>query len=402
MMKACPDCGLTFVEGAKQCRCGFAFGGESVSPKSRGATNGGGDDEEGRQQGLAPPADPRQRHDAVNTSPTDEAPGTQGSEPASVASGTSGGRLFPVNGIRPDNHVGLRLPILRVTTGLLRGGVLAIYETHLLKGTRYLLPLRLTEEMCHAVGEPSLKRVLHWSRRIENLDIQEIREESDDPRKEDPKPSLFTIRVRGLRQLRLSIPALQVKNVRAALASRFADRYLVRQMKAKPGNLPLLLILVGVVPMICSLLSIMISMTFIFVSALLAGAGLISTCMGWDFPFYRGKWKSINDWSPPTIKRAIPREPGLESRRSPTSSLPLGWTLKLLGVVYWFIIVCPFGAMIANDERLRTNLIVQNFTILINLPSPLLIYAGYRLCQRRYDPARKTNDAQADRLLETI
>jgi hypothetical protein len=368
------------------CRCGFAFDGGTPTPESQvTATCSERSRAEIEQQASMSPSERQRVVDPVNSS----MPETQASGIVSVAPATSDRRSVTATRIRPDDHGALRLPILRAMTNLLKGDVVAIYDTHLLKGTRYLLPLRLTEEMCHAGGESSLKHVLHNHITIENVNIMRIQEECDDQRKEEPRASLFRVRFGDRRGLSFSIPASQVENVRAALASRFAERYLVRQMRAEPGNLPLLLTLTSIIPMVLALLKLPININFLITTIFISILGLIMIRMGWDFSFHRGPWVPVDDWSPPLIRAATPRK--RSGRRSPSRSLLLGWALKLLGLAYWIIIASPFQSIMSRLSNLENRSAIGRIEILIWLPSALMIYAGYRLCQRRYDPVQRTD-----------
>jgi hypothetical protein len=246
------------------------------------------------------------------------------------------------------DHAGLRYPILRMTSGFFKSKVVAIYETHLLIGTYYLLPLHLTEEMCHVTGEHLLRRKLHRSARIEDSGIIEILEAYEGSRKrwsaipDNPRPSEFTIRPKRGRKLHFSIPALQVKSVRAALGTRFADRYVVRQLTIVPGSLSGSAALMGMISLILGFSSRSFGLT---------ATGLIATLLGWYFLFHQGPRAPIGELSTYPLQSATLRVRGREGRRFAARSRLLGWTLKLLGLVYLVVIAIPLADRFRKNDR---------------------------------------------------
>jgi len=78
--------------------------------------------------------------------------------------------------------------------------------------------------------------------------------------------------------------------------------------------------------------------------------------------------------------------------KPPLRSKPLGWTLKLLGLAYWFALYSPLTDPLR--DWLNTQMGAQPQTYIWTVlwfPAPLLVFTGYRLCQRRYVP-KQTGD----------
>ena len=87
-----------------------------------------------------------------------------------------------------------------------------------------------------------------------------------------------------------------------------------------------------------------------------------------------------------TPAQPAPRHP-LAIAKPPLRSKPLGWTLKLLGLAYWFILFSPLTDPLRNWLNAQMDAQPQGYIwTMLWFPAPLLIFTGYRLCQRRYVP----------------
>jgi hypothetical protein len=301
------------------------------------------------------------------------------------------------------------LPIVRMRSLLLRTEVVAIYDTHVLRGTRFLRRSRITEEMCQTDGERVLSEHLHQRTSIEFKDIRDIRE------KLIPRPPRwlrvvenlfapfgvtpvvgscnFTLRSNNSQRLRFSVLASQEGHVRGVFAAKRPDSYWIKESRQ---ILPFVLVFFG--------LLLLLAAWFNFASGSLGssllffGFGLPYFLVGYGYslPLLRF-WKRIGDYSsisPETAHRGwrlFPR------RQHPFRSKSLGWALKALGVVYWLVVATGLSAprQKAGEDlpavASMLSILQPVYNGFVWAPAPLLILFGSRLCQRSYDPLGKSD-----------
>jgi len=96
-------------------------------------------------------------------------------------------------------------------------------------------------------------------------------------------------------------------------------------------------------------------------------------------------------WVHPTgdIQLATPPTPGKpRTGRRPGYSQLAGWTLKLIGLLYWLLLSSPItDSWLSQGDQSNSRL-----WLLLYLPAPTLIYLGYQLCQRPRDTSSNLRD----------
>jgi GYF domain 2 len=142
--------------------------------------------------------------------------------------------------------------------------------------------------------------------------------------------SHFVVRSKDHRQIHFTLPVQQAGNPRAALSLSLADRYWIRAPR-------------------------------------------------------RGTWTKITEHALRKLEAAHQPKRKAPKRRTPIRSKFWGWALKLLGLAYWLAIASPL-----TDGLLEIH--APQLWILIWAPAPILIFIGYRLCQRRYQPGHTGDD----------
>jgi hypothetical protein len=284
----------------------------------------------GTLKGLFEPADEK-----ANTKPRQQAGAySAGSASRRVAARTDreAGTEQPAGHVhdRPrTDEVAPRFPILRTRSGFLWNDTVAIYDSHVLKGRRYWRRLAITEAMCHADGEAALREQFHRESRIEFSDVLEVREKTASRKAGQTGSCHFAVRSKEHRQIHFTLPILQAGDPRAALSLRLGDRYWIRPP--------------------------------------------------------RGRWTKITEYAPQDLESARQPKRTAPKRRTPIRSKSWGWTLKLLGLAYWLAIASPL-----TDRLLEIH--APQLWMLMWAPAPILIWIGYRLCQRRYQPGHTGDD----------
>ncbi len=341
-------------------------------------------------------AAPDDTRNAPSDAPQSTLPGSTGNGVDAPAASN----VTPAPGKSSSDACQTRYPILRLNRNLSQQGlfhteVVAIYKDHLLKGH---LPRRveLTEKMCQESGEEELKRHLRQPRGIAFVDVTRLREKkpvSEKKLRSQRHMIEFILRQKEGKDLRFSIPNTQVQDVRSMLFKVMEDRYYVNAPRGG-GCIAALMILVGLI-------------TFLFAAATAAAtqspAAVVVTALSLALLFGglhflsagQSTFKKLASLSPEAAPDGKPQETGLQPK-PPFYSQGLGWTLKIMGVVYWILLVSgaedllfkPMEALIGNNYQA-----IHYIWQLLVIPSPLMIYAGYRLCQQRYDP-QKGEDAR--------
>ncbi len=291
--------------------------------------------------------------------------------------------------------------------GFFRAQIVAIYEDHLLKGSRFLRPLRLTEQMCHPSGESELERQLHVLRSVELGDGSEVRETANlsDPgtvktflRGGTKRSCHFEVKESAGKQVRFTVRSTEANGVHAALYRVLGDRYFIRPEKTGGcGAYAImffwcLLGLIGLPIVVFFLMSLTYrgpgSEIFAFIVWLLSFALMIWGGLHILFA-RRGPWSKATEL--PTLakgERPKERKP-VEHASRPLHNPVAGWFLKILGLAYFIVIASPLTDGLAEymDQALKNNSYQKSLAwIPDTAPAPLMIYNGYRMCLRRYDP----------------
>lgn len=225
------------------------------------------------------------------------------------------------------------LPLIRLRRSFWKSEVLALYDSHLIHGVRFFTEFPLTEEMCQPSGEDALTGLCHRVRRINYEDVENVREHV--PTGDQIRSHVFDFKGRHKR-LKFSLISDQVGHVRAYLTHRLRDRYQWR----------------------------------------------------------KGSWSSWNPGVPP--KKPFGQGDGNSARRAPAEgetvkqpfrSARLGWTLKVIGVLYWVATLSPLFNVVYQSLNPSGHETPNYFIgLFLWLPVPLLIYAGYQLCQMPFFP----------------
>ncbi|MDX1966513.1 MAG: DUF4339 domain-containing protein [Planctomycetaceae bacterium] len=231
------------------------------------------------------------------------------------------------------------LPLIRLRRSFWKSEVLALYDSHLIHGVRFFTEFPLTEEMCQPSGEDALTGLCHRVRRINYEDVENVREHV--PTGDQIRSHVFDFKGPH-KGLKFSLISDQVGHVRAHLTKRLRDRYQWRQ----------------------------------------------------------GRWSSWNPGVPP--KKPVGQGDRDSSRRAPAAgetvkqpsrSAGLGWTFKVIGVLYWVATLSPlFNVVYQSLNPSGQSTPDLYIGMLLWLPVPLLIYAGYQLCQKPFCPVAARND----------
>ena len=122
--------------------------------------------------------------------------------------------------------------------------------------------------------------------------------------------------------------------------------------------------------------------------AWLAGIELAVIVFGWCYILAPvTAWTTYHEGWPEGSRDAQPQIRKGRKARNPLRSRWLGWTLKLLGIAY-LVVIAP--RQVAGIVELVKRSEFQGVLVAAAFgPAILLIYVGYRLCPRRYEPAKR-------------
>jgi hypothetical protein len=304
----------------------------------------------------------------------------------------------------------LNIPLLRVSAGIWKTDVIAIYDSHILKGTRYLRQLSVTEDMCLSSGERALAAQFHRTQTITFADVSHVSEycpSESQSRQHQLGTHRFDMRAADGTFMNFSIPASQVAHVRALLQLRVTDRYRLQRsyrgwewpsVRRALGLLfASLLLFGGLITVSVGLAAFAFGNILIGTTACIAAIALSGAAgyllfnrrrvwVGWDSACRTNHEASVDLKQKP---RTAPSK-----AKSPFRSIWLGWALKTAGVCYWIAIASPLTDDVSAylDEHLKNQQYnIQLAWTLIWAPAPVLIYAGYRLCQKQYPLGRASD-----------
>ncbi len=289
-----------------------------------------------------------------------------------------------------------RFPVVRVRGGFFWSQVIAIYETHLLTGNRFLRRLELTEEMCHPSGEAALRRHLHASRSVALGKGSEVRETASTGKRRafslssGKQSHHFSVRESGGNMIEFSVSSTQVRGIHAALFGLLGDAYYSRPDQ-RGGCAAVAIAFLGVPFLLLAAIYSGNGSSVISLIAAVVGLGLTGGGLYLIFA-RRGDWTQVTELPTLVIDKTARERTTVVQASQPFHSQTLGWTLKLLGLAYWVVIASPLtdGMEKPIEEATKNNLHIRNMIwAIIWAPSPLMIYLGYQMCHRRYDPKQK-------------
>jgi hypothetical protein len=281
-------------------------------------------------------------------------------------------------------HSAIRLPIVRLLLQRARRTrLVAIYDTHMVLGV-CRRNYSISERMLTVEGEAELTGQLRRVRRMEFSDVSVI--------KIHPGRFIhyFKLQVRSGRRLQFSLPKEQAGHVGQFLRTKLADKVPFHRLRAARVT-GILVVVLGLVVGLAAMNLVALDQRGL--GALVGLLGLAVTVAGLWLWFGRGAVVTYSVDDKTLSAAAHPARHAVTVAKPPLRSKPLGWTLKLLGVAYWFILLSPLtdpmrAWLDANMEGAQAQSYI--WTILW-FPAPLLIFTGYRLCQRRYVP-KQTGD----------
>ena len=269
---------------------------------------------------------------------------------------------------------GVRLPIVRILqlkTGRVR--LIAIYDDHIVMGVcgrNYAI----SERMLTVEGEEELTALASDVRSLDFSDVSGIRIH--------PGAMFyhFVLLARSGRSLRFSLPKDQSGHVDQFLRAKLGDRVPFHRLWAGRTT-SVLVILLGLAGGLAALNFLNLDERAL---AWLTGlASLAVTVAGLWLLFGPG---SASPQAVPK-KAAFPARHAVVVAKPPLRSKPLGWTLKLLGLAYWFVLYSPLTDPLRDWLNSQMDAQPQSYIwTALWFPAPLLIFTGYRLCQRRYVP----------------
>ena len=280
----------------------------------------------------------------------------------------------------------LQFPVLRFLPTTLGFRLVAIYADHLLSGERSFYIPSVSEAMCQPEGESALAQQVRQLRRIPFAEVARVREKITSTSRSRGR-SCFTVRADHGKGLRFALPVSQAETVRLALASKLDDRYWVRIPKrGSIGG--------GSLFLLAFLLTLPVLLTAIWNTKLAAGMALAALLLFSAACLYahvrKGRWSLLRELSPEELDCLQTVRHTRRRKRRPTYSNALGWTLKLLGLAYWIAIASPLTEPL-SEATANSGGGGGFLWTLLWAPAALLILAGYRLCQRRYDPRHSTD-----------
>ena len=281
----------------------------------------------------------------------------------------------------PSEPPRIRLPIVRLLrqkTGGIR--LIAIYDDHMVMATCGRT-YSISESMLTVAGETDLTGQLHNLRRLEFSDVSGIRIH--------PGVTLsnFTLLTRSGRSWRFSLPKDQAGHVTQFLTEKLAGQVPFHRRWASK-TVSILVVVLGLVGGLAALNLVNLDQRGLAV--LVGFLALAVTVAGLWLLLGRG-----SPWPASQTGKAAPRYPARHAvavAKPPLRSKPLGWALKLLGLAYWFILLSPLTDPLR--DWLNSQMDAQSRSYIWSIlwfPAPLLIFTGYRLCQRRYTP-RQSSD----------
>ncbi len=268
----------------------------------------------------------------------------------------------------------IRLPILRLLqqkTG--RPRLIAIYDDHMVMGI-CKRTYSISEDMLTIDGETQLAAQLHGIRRLELTNISAM--------KIHPGRLFcyFTLQASSGKGMQFSLRANQAGHVSQFLIAKLADRVPLHRLRA--GRLTsVMVILLGLFGGLEAMNLVNLDQRIL--GTLVGLLALAVTVAGLWLLFGRGTpWTNTAEVTAPHLARHA-----VLVAKPPLRNKPLGWTLKLLGLAYWFLLFSPLTDPLRDWLSAQMDTQSENFVwTVLWFPAPLLIFIGYRLCQRRYVP----------------
>ncbi len=270
----------------------------------------------------------------------------------------------------------IRLPIVRRLPGKTGAGrMVAIYDDHIMMGV-CRRTFSLAESMLTVEGETELTANLRGSRRLEFTEIAAV--------KIHPGKLFhsFLLRANSGKDMRFSLLKEQAGHVGTFLRAKLADKVPMHRVWASRTT-SVLVVLLGLVGGLATLN--MVNLDQRGLGALVGLVALAVTVAGFWLWFAPGTpWTQLD-----TAKNA-PRHPARHAvvlAKPPLRSKTLGWTLKICGLAYWFLLYSPLTDPLRDALDAVSNAQAQSYIwAFLWFPAPLMIFTGYRLCQRRYIP----------------
>lgn len=266
------------------------------------------------------------------------------------------------------------LPIIRLQArGLRRVRLIAVYKDHIVTA---ICPRKFsfTETMLVPQGEAELTAPLLKLRRLDFADVTAVKITTHLTLRH------FKLRARSGSPLLFDLPKAQAGHVEQFLRENLADRLPVEHVHGAhslaTGFLLLGLALIAVIS----------------VPALAqAGEDVLTffTAIGAIVLVIAGLWllvQHVRSRRRHDAAAQIPTRQAVTVAKLPLRSKPLGWTLKILGVGYWFLMLSPLADPLTDWLYAHLGSSASNVWWVLQAPAPLLIFAGYRLCQARYEP----------------
>jgi len=277
-----------------------------------------------------------------------------------------------------------RLPIVRLLpkrTG--RPRLLAIYDDHLLIGI-CRRKFSISESMFALDGEAALTAGLKRVRRISFSDVRKL------ALHQGVAAHYYTLTMRQGRSLHFSLSKFQAGHVTQLLYEKLADQTPFRRLWTS-RLMGALVTLIGTGAGLAALHVVDLNQgTW---NPLLALAALAMTVAGLWLMFTPGA-----PWKQPTASVTGPQHPARHAvlvAKPPLRSKTLGWTLKFVGLAYWFVLYSPLTDPFRDWLNSQTDSGAQGYVwTILWFPAPLLIFTGYRLCQRRYVPKQGGDSRQ--------
>ncbi len=272
-------------------------------------------------------------------------------------------------------------PVLRFWSSLLRHQAIAIYDTHIFRAKRFGRKFALTEKMCHVHGESELRAPFGRVREINFDEVREVREITASRRFcRYGGMCHFVVRSDRGRRIRFKLPATQASSPRDALSVQLGDRYLVRESRWWQRSVGMIMLSIGVIACLfgINLLSSSNVPEGAIGAVVTAFGGMLA---GWGFyvALPLGTWIKFADYEFPDPKAVKRPKKAAKAGRPPYRSKPLGWAVKVIGLVYYVAMAGPISNVLPDVPAAQ-------FWVLMYAPAPMLIYYGYRMCQRSYDP----------------
>lgn len=271
-----------------------------------------------------------------------------------------------------------RFPIVRLRRRKARATTLvAVYDDHILTGRLRWDAPPLTEAMLAPDGEATLKTLLRASRSLSLSGVTRVRVEA-----RAVQQARFWIDSADGR-LAFVLPYSQAPTIARLLYQRFPHCYASRRILAQ-RFIAIMAIVFGAV-LAAGSGALWSSGDLGLGPLVLFGGFSIALALGGRF-LLTPKWQAPSGGREALFDtRRLQR--GAAGTKTPFRSVPLGWTLRVLGIVYWLIITNESAGIVElfSEWHQAGN---QNLWLLLWAPAPLLIYAGYRLCLTPYKSTR--------------